>query len=551
MSRIVAVYVYALLLFTVTGASAKMPEELYSGLLRYQVESERYLDALVHMDELATKKHPVLYAAALKGFNLNTELSSLLETLPKDTESMSSYDWFSLGKVFYYSDQCIPALKAFKRLKNKLSLEEKQEWAFYRANCFIKLGSDMRAAQVLSDILSGIWIAHAYYNLAMSYASTNTSKTKALVALRVASSLNQGKTRPEMELNDRIHFAAGAILLNEDEPALAVDSFKKVHLDSLSAPQALYLNGVAQLELNDFRAATQSWYAVKKHALIKSGVAEALLAIPYAYERGGYISQAIESYVEASDYFEKELDTMDKIRALLDKHGFRKVLIEEDGLEGLEWFLTKDVARNTVRAAYYGHMVEDAEIYDSIALLEELDLLRDSLDYWDNQLSVFKTALSKKQQDFSRSSRRLNRDVFATKVKALQKEFSQLNSKVVANKGVADSTDWSQVANSVNSLEQRLQTTLNAVASGKQSLGEKQKRVAALQKQVRQKIKALKALDKDLDQHLNTLAKDRLTILRRDMLGHFERSEQGLIHILQSIAESKQDRKNRLDGRYQ
>ncbi len=530
---------------------AKMPEELYRGLLRFQIESERYLDALVLMDETATQSDPVAYAAALRGFNLREELAAVLEKLPRKPEDMTSYDWFSLGKVFYYSDQCIPALKAFKRLKNQLSLEEKQEWAFYRANCFIKLGSDMRAAQVLSDILSGIWIAHAYYNLAMSYASTNTNKTKALVALRVASSLNQGKTRPELELNDRIHFASGAILLNENEPAQAVESFKKVHLDSLAAPQALYLNGVAQLELNDFRSATQSWYAVKKHALIKSGVAEALLAIPYAYERGGYISQAIEAYVEASDYFEKELDTMDKIRDLLGKHGFRKVLIEEDGLEGLEWFLTKDVARNTVRAAYYGHMVADEEIYDSVALLQELDLLRASLEYWRNQLRVFEAALAKKQKDFSLSSRRFNRDSFAAKVAELQKEFRRLNPQVTAHRQTADALEWAAMEGSVSSLDKRLAATMQAIANGEQSLNDKQKQVARLQKQVAGKIKDLQVLDRDLDQHLNTLAKERLALLRRDMLGHFERSEQGLIHILQSIAESKQARKNRLDGRYQ
>jgi hypothetical protein len=34
------------------------------------------------------------------------------------------------------------------------------------------------------------------------------------------------------------------------------------------------------------------------------------------------------------------------------------------------------------------------------------------------------------------------------------------------------------------------------------------------------------------------------------MLSNFERSEQGLVHVFQDIAESSDKQKNRLDGRY-
>ncbi len=532
-------------------AARTMPDELYEGWARFQVESGRYLDALVIMDEVYQNDQAVTYAAALKGFNLAATLAPVLEALSPNKAELSPYEWFTLGKVFYHSDECIPALKSFKRLKNRLSLEDKQEWAFYRANCFIKLGSDTRAAQVLSDILSGQWISHAYYNLAMSYAAGSTSKTKALVALRVASSLNQSTTLVERELNDRVNYAAGSLLLGEGQPDRAIEFFKNVHLDSMIAPQALYLNGVAQLEINDFRSATQSWYAVKKHALIKQGVAESLLAIPYAYERGGYVSQAIESYVEASDYFEKELDTIAKISSLLPKHGFRQVLIEEDGLEGLEWFLTKDVARNTIRAAYYTYLVEDQEIYGQVELMEELGLLQDSLKYWKTQLEVFAKSLGAKKKSFSALSRGFDVKAYQRRIRQLTGEYKALDVPVRQKPGMQESLGWQRIADSVQSLDARLSKLLKAKEQGKEALAAKLKKVKALQDSVGQKERALSSLIKDVDKNLVALSSQRLEKLRKDTLGHFERSEQGLIHILQTIAESKQARTNRLDGRYQ
>ena len=550
-SIITAWIVAAALFMAQPGFADTIPEELFQGWVRFQVESERYLDALVLMDEAYQRQDPVSYAAALKGFNLKSKLTAELEHLPPKDKELSSYEWFTLGKIFYYSDECIPALKAFKRLKNKLSLEEKQEWAFYRANCFIKLGSDTRAAQVLSDILSGPWIAHAYYNLAMSYAATNSSKTKPLVALKVASSLNAGKTLVEKELNDRVNFAAGAILLNDGKPDMAIDFFKKVHLESMVAPQALYLNGVAQLELNDFRSATQSWHAVKKHALVQQGVAESLLAIPYAFERGGYVSQAIESYVEASDYFEKELDMMTKISGLIDKQGFRQTLIEENGMEGLEWFLTKDVARNTVQASYYSYLIENDDIYRAVQLLEELKLLEGSLTYWAAQLDVFVRSLNNKKRDFARLSGGFKRDEYAKRIAELQARHKKLDGPLRSQPGMTDALEWSQLSSTIKQLDKRLGATVNAIKGGKKALDQRLAKAKSLQKQLRSKRKTLGQLLADVDNELKALAKDQLAILRRDMLAHYERSEEGLIEILQTIAESKQARRNRLDGRYQ
>jgi len=545
-------WLVCLMLFaSVRSDASDLPDELYRGMVQFQLDSGNHFDALVYMDQTYIENDPLSYAAALNGFNMDGSVASIMDVIRSQKKELGSNELFRLGQIEYDSGNCIPALKAFKQLKNKLGLEKKQEWAFYRASCFIKLGSDTRAAQVLSDILSGIWISHAYYNLAMSYAETNSVKTKALVALRVAASLNEGESKAEQELNDRIHFAAGAIYLNEGKPDFATDFFKKVHLDSDTAPQALYLNGVAQLELNDFRSATQSWFSVKKYPVIHTGVAESLLAIPYAYERSGYVSQALEAYLEASTTFEKELQTIDKVSQSLKKHGFRRVLIEEDQLEGLEWFLAKDVARNTQRAAYYSYLAEDAGVYDSIELMLEMIMLRDSLQFWSSQLDVYQRSLKTKSQTFSQQSARFKPQSVNRKIAEFRKRANALNDASELSAPLARQLQIDRLPASVSALESRLKNLEQKIKRGRGRLDAQLAESAALKKRIQGKAVVLDGLIEELNDHITLKALERMAGLKQHMQANFERSEQGLVHILESIAESNQSRSNPLDGRYQ
>ena len=208
-----------------------LPDELRVGMIRFEVERGKNFNALSLMKEADKRKHAVSYASALIGFDMNkAEVISLLEYALNSDDKISAEQRFLIGKAYYHADECISALKTFKKLKKNLSLNLKQELAFYRANCFIKLGSNERARKVLGDILTGLWASHAYYNLGVSYGQSSSSKTKALLALHVAAELNGGESKIEKELSDRIYLAAGSMCLDIEKPQKAGDFFKKIYL---------------------------------------------------------------------------------------------------------------------------------------------------------------------------------------------------------------------------------------------------------------------------------------------------------------------------------
>ena len=155
-----------------------IPDELYNGMIKFELDSGKYFDSLVLMDEEYQAKHYVSYLAALQGFNITQAMPKQLAKALK-LKDISDSDYYQIGKIEYLQGNCIPALKAFKKIKNNKTLEYREPWSFYRANCFIKLGSNARAVQALNDALSGTWAAYAYYNLAVSYAETSRDKVRA------------------------------------------------------------------------------------------------------------------------------------------------------------------------------------------------------------------------------------------------------------------------------------------------------------------------------------------------------------------------------------
>ena len=544
---------FSCLLVLSLNSSAKIhtiPDELYNGIIKFELNSGRYFDALVMMDESYQQSNPFDYLTALQGFNITQNLPELIEKAKKN-KGMTDADYYKLGRIEYLQGNCLPTLKSFKKIKNNLSLEDKEPWAFYRANCFIKLGSNVRAGQALNDVLGGIWAAYAYYNLAISYSKSSRDNTRALASLGIAESLNTGKSKEAKSLNDRINLAAGKLYLDVKKYDSAVQFFRKIYLNSESTPAGLYLNGLALLESGDFRAATQTWHSLKTYPVLNQSVAEAYLAIPYAFERSGYISQTLEAYLDASNTFEMELEKIDKIDTALVKHGASKIFLEDSNIAGLEWFLAKDVIKNTNQAVYYQYLMTNEGLYDQVRLYSELKMLQTSWEFWLSQLKVFDESLSKKKQSYKKESSRFDASKVLSKINSQKRNIDSLVSKPEMSPSLASNLQIDVLKNSIEVLKIRLDSLQDKVQKGGARLNTQLLESKALSKTIKALNKRLSSLVASLDDELTKSVRKQLTKLRTTMISNFERSEQGRIHLFEDMAESKQMKKsNLLDGRY-
>jgi hypothetical protein len=289
--------------------------------------------------------------------------------------------------------------------------------------------------------------------------------------------------------------------------------------------------------------------STKTYPVILESVAEAALAIPYAYERSGYISQALEAYLEASTGFESELRTIDKVDAALEKYSASKVLIDGSEVKGLEWFLAKGVAKNTTRAAYYSYFVQDLEIHDEIKLFSEMRTLLDSIEFWESQLSVFDRSLKSKRDNFAASSQSFNPDSISREIKVYDKTLRKLASNNSLTPNLRKDLKIDAMANGIDTLGKRLESLSRKVANGKKLLNAQLNESVELAQRLNAEKQTVKAFLQKLDKEITDKCRTRLGDLRKVTLSNYERAEQGLVHIFQNIAEKGKAKRSKTTGR--
>ena len=119
------------------------------------------------------------------------------------------------------------------------------------------------------------------------------------------------RSEAHLSLYDKAMTAAGFAYLYNKQNDLAVEQFKQVRLEGPYSNRALLGFGWAQIEGENYQAALTPWQALSKRTLIDENTQEAMVAIPYAYEKMNLKSAALQKYREAEASFESEIATLD------------------------------------------------------------------------------------------------------------------------------------------------------------------------------------------------------------------------------------------------
>ncbi|MCV6624436.1 MAG: hypothetical protein OIF51_22085, partial [Cellvibrionaceae bacterium] len=114
-----------------------------------------------------------------------------------------------------------------------------------------------------------------------------------------------------------------------------------------------------------------------------------------------------------------------------------------------------------------------------------------------------------------------------------------------------DTVSSQDIETAIKSLADRLSSTRTKVDEGLGSLKAQQEQVNALRTRTKAQLDATKLLVGEYDDYATSVALAQFKLLKRDLASKFERAEQGLVHILESVAESHTRPRNLLDGRYQ
>lgn len=505
-----------------TGDRSRLPERLATGMMLYELYQDNYFDAIIKLKNVSDEQLMLHLAHSESKFGLTEKAKRHYDKLShsgsKQTQASSFYQ---LGVMAYHQSEWSTALDWFKKAERNIRKSLLPELQYYKANVYIQQEKYNTAAKILGQMNPSSWASYAYYNLAMAYAAMDSEPTRSIISLRVADALNPKDTAPLAELKDQISLSAGYLAVQAEESEKALSFLNQVRVDSDLAAQALYMHGVANANIEQYRLAIQSWYRVKKYPLINAGVADAFLAIPYAYDKEGYSSKAISTYLEAISVFEKEIRNIDKVMTAVSKEGASHVFFETSSLDDIEWFLSDSIATNTPKVAYFKLIMSDSRLHHQAKQSIEFERLYQNLVLWEYNLAIYDEMLKDRVKGFRKRIKKANKENRKKKIDRIVAKSESLNA---AFTDATNQQDLMAVSagktlrrfDSVGSLNKQLKSLKKTLPEKEyQALNERVERLQGLIKweakeqydrNVRLTEETLSSLDKEIKRYQDGLA---------------------------------------------
>ncbi|MCW8880614.1 MAG: hypothetical protein OQK04_16265 [Kangiellaceae bacterium] len=353
-------------------------------------QSARLLSGVIYLDLGMLTHAQTIFNDLLTEEELKSELLAKLE--------------FYLGKLHYRQNDYEQATFRLSRIVSVLEPALKDEAHIMLSNMAIARDQKQQAMQWLNQVTTDSPLsAFSRYNLGMLWLRDGDIAQ----AKPILDNLHPTYTEDKVirSLQDKALLAMGYFYLSQKDHEKARAEFLKIRLSSPAANKALLGVGWSYLEKGSYRKALAHWVELSKRDIRDLAVQESLLAIPFAYQKLDSMQLSLESYVSASDVFQRQIELIDD---LVNK-------IQQGDL--IERFIDKVISAQT-------SIMDDSGIQDSTLLGDEYDYylfelisqhrfnenfrsyqklgkLAQILKHWEQQLPIFDEILKANEIRFA------------------------------------------------------------------------------------------------------------------------------------------------------
>lgn len=416
--------------------AGQLPDELRTGQVRFHLLTGDPYTAIALNPRPETRQHRLLHAQALLDMGLYQQAQSELESLADSGSEISAHAGLELIRLALRTDQLEQAQLWLDRFLPRLQGDNRQEALFHQAEIRRRQDNLAAAAATLKEMGNNTWTGLGYFNLAAAYTQSDSSSSRPLVALRVATSTaGQDGSAASLDLVDRANLAGGSLALREEDYRKASSFLQRIRLDSYQAPLGLYLHGLAEMEQQNARGALQSWHRARKFPLAFAGAAEAYVAMGQAYDEAGSSSQAADSFLVANAVFEKEQAVLGELAAQIREEGSYQALLNAAKTDDVEWFLADSQTVTAPRLAWLIRFMEDEKAQTAVQRMAELERLERRLRQKKTEFEVLRATVKARSEAARSFSAGQGLDRMRKRIAALQRRLATVQAQTGARGG--------------------------------------------------------------------------------------------------------------------
>jgi tetratricopeptide (TPR) repeat protein len=363
----------------------------------------------------------VLRGAMSLAFGLDRSASQIFEQAldQHSSERVRNAAWFYLSKMRFRRGDWQGATASLLRIEGKLDPRLRDEFNAMQVNVALRSGDLATAVSAMDDRdRKNPWQPYLYYNLGTAHIRAD-KKAEGIEYLDRLAAMKLSSTEYRA-IRDKALTAAGFSLMQQQQYTDAVARFSKVQLDSPIEEQALLGYGWSAVELGDYHQALAPWQLLAGRSPLRPAVQEALLAVPYAYEKLGSLGSALSEFEAAEAVFSDEINRLDALKVSLSP----RQLLETVRFTHSDPELTQ------------GHI--DPELVGLIELLSgdqfqlysrdmrDLDALGQRLDYWRRNIDIYRDMLEHRAQGRQHKLARMSASDYSGKLEGIVQQRAVL-----------------------------------------------------------------------------------------------------------------------------
>ncbi len=314
--------------------------------------------------------------------------------------SVRNSAWFYLGKLRYLRGDWDGTEASFKNISGRFDKKLVSELEALVINLAIRRNdletaeSELSKARHIDD-----WLHYIYFNMGNAYSRAQQFEKAIDYYDRLADlpmSDSPSLREEQLVLYDKGLTAAGYNYILQGKPKKAIDRFKLVRIDGEFSNRALLGYGWAASENNDNRLALRPWQELSKRSLTFPSVQEALIAVPYAYEKLNAPGQALLEYKNAEQAFQKEID---RIRVVMDEMSGVDLLsaLKIEETDNRSWFLLNEKNGVQPSITYLTELFSLNQFQGSVQELRDLLHMSARLSVWKDRLDAYRFMLDQRE----------------------------------------------------------------------------------------------------------------------------------------------------------
>lgn len=308
----------------------------------------RYLNAQSNKELVLNENNNAYIASVYLSYDLHSQVSDMMNLLiHNESNEIRDMSWFYLGKLHYRNKRVKSAVKAFSKIKGKLTATEQEtKYIMYGVMAMNDHKYDIAIKEFSKVSNKSVLFPYVEFNLAIANVKTDKNLSQLAVTLTALAKKYATGTDESYVFSDRVYTTLGFSLLQNKEYELAKQSFRKVTFNGYLATRALQGMIYASSELQQYETALNLSLQLIKKTVGNESVHHAYIVIPYLLQRLNNTPKAMAFYQHAVGYFSQQRIDIKRYVNKVKRGEFDDYLLDlEKILNVEEWVRNQEMSR--------------------------------------------------------------------------------------------------------------------------------------------------------------------------------------------------------------